>query len=111
MTAIGGALSVAETGEKQQRVLWDAELERIGRGAVIVKLGNLPDDPGQTIPLHLPNGTRSPKRGYVEEWLGRMDAEEKATDAKRFRYILIASVIAAAAAVVAAWPVIHDWIK
>jgi ABC-type sulfate transport system permease component len=47
-----------------------------------------------------------------------MDAEEKATEASRFRYILVASVVAAAAAVlavvvgiIAAWPVVRDWFR
>ena len=98
--------------ERQQlEALWDAELGRIGKGAVIAKLGGTSADPGATFPLHLPDGKGDPKRGYVEEWLGRMEAEATAIDTKRFRYILIASVVAAVAGVVAAVAAIHEWIK
>ena len=40
-----------------------------------------------------------------------MEAEATAIDTKRFRYILIASVVAAVAGVVAAVAAIHEWIK
>jgi hypothetical protein len=40
-----------------------------------------------------------------------MEARAKATEAKRFRYILIASVVAAVTGVVAAVAAIHEWIK
>ena len=98
--------------ERQQlEALWDAELGRIGKGVVIAKLGGIPADPGATFPLHLPDGKGDPKRRYVEDWLGRMEGEAKATEAKRFRYILIASVVAAVTGVVAAVAAIHEWIK
>ena len=114
---------MAETAERQQldeEARWGAELRRIGRDAVIAELGGTPANPGATFPLYLPDGKRDPMRGYVEEWLGRMEdkANSTATEAKRFRYILVASVVAATAGVlavavgiIAAWPVIHDWIK
>jgi hypothetical protein len=114
------AETVRAAVERQQlEALWDVELRRMGRDVVLAKLGGIPADPGTTFPLHdLPDGGRSPKRRDVEKWLGRMAAEEKATEARRFRYILVASVVAATAGVlavavgiIAAWPVIHDWIK
>ena len=50
-------------------------------------------------------------RGYVEEWLGRMEVEATATEARRFRYILVAAVLAVVAGIMAAWPPIGDWSK
>jgi hypothetical protein len=107
---------MAETVERQQlEALWGAELRRIGRDAVIAELGSTPANPGVTFPLYLPDGKRDPKRGYVEEWLGRMEDEAKATAAateeKRFRYILVAAVLAVVVGIMAAWPPIGDWIK
>jgi len=63
--------------------------------------------------MYLPDGKRDPMRGYVEEWLGRMEdeANSTATEAKRFRYILVAAVLAVVVGIMAAWPPIGDWIK
>ena len=40
-----------------------------------------------------------------------MEDEAKATEAKRFRYILVAAVLAVVVGIMAAWPPIGDWIK
>ena len=120
MTSQGELLNMAETAERLKlEALWDVELRRIGRDVVLAQLGDIPAGPGTAFPLHdLPDGAHSPKRSDVGKWLGRMDAEEKATEASRFRYILVASVVAAAAAVlavvvgiIAAWPVVRDWFR
>ena len=107
---------MAETAERQQleeEARWGAELRRIGRDAVIAELGGTPANPGATFPMYLPDGKRDPMRGYVEEWLGRMEdkANSTATEAKRFRYILVAAVLAVVVGIMAAWPPIGDWIK
>ena len=106
---------MVETAKRQQleEARWGAELRRIGRDAVIAELGGTPANPGATFPLYLPDGKRDPMRGYVEEWLGRMEDEAKATatEAKRFRYILVAAVLAVVVGIMAAWPPIGDWIK
>ena len=108
---------MAETAERLKlETLWDVELRRIGRDVVLAQLGDIPAGPGTAFPLHdLPDGAHSPKRSDVGKWLWRMDAE-KATEASRFRCILVASVVVAAAAVlavvvgiIAAWPVVRDW--
>jgi hypothetical protein len=57
---------MAETAERQQReeeARWDAELGRIGKGAVIAKLGGTSGRPRSHVPLHLPDGKGDPKRG------------------------------------------------
>ena len=111
---------MAETAERLKlEALWDVELRRIGRDVVLAQLGDIPAGPGTAFPLHdLPGGAHSPKRSDVGKWLWRMDAEEKATEASRFRYVLVASVVVAAAAVlavvvgiIAAWPVVRDWFR
>ena len=92
--------------------LWNVELRRIGRDVVLAKLGDIPAGPGTAFPLHdLPDGAHSPKRSDVGKWLGRMDAEEKATEARRFWCIFVAAVLAVVVGVIAAWPVVRDWIK
>jgi hypothetical protein len=47
------------------------------------------------------------KRGEIQDWL-KWKAE---VDAYWLKVGVIAAVIAAVAAVIAAWPVIHDWIR
>ena len=104
---------MAEDAERRQlEALSDAQLRRIGRDVVLAKLGDIPAGPGTAFPLHdLPDGAHSPKRSDVGKWLGRMDAEEKATEARRFWYVLVAAVLAVVAGIIAAWPVIHDWFR
>ena len=95
---------MTETAERQQlEALWDAELRRIGRSAVIAELGGMPANPGATFPLYLPDGKGDPKRGYVQKWLGRTGAAEKATEAKRHRYGLTVAVLGVVVAIVMWW--------
>ena len=95
---------MTETAERQQlEALWDAELRRIGRSAVIAELGGMPANPGATFPLYLPDGKGDPKRGYVEKWLRRTGAAKKATEAKRHRYGLTVAVLGVVVAIVMWW--------
>jgi hypothetical protein len=95
---------VTETAERQHlEALWDAELRRIGRSAVIAELGGMSANPRVTFPLYLPNGKGDPKRGCVEQWLGRMGAAEKATEAKRHHYGLTVAVLGVVVAIVMWW--------
>ena len=104
---------MAETAERLKlEALWDVELRRIGRDVVLAKLGDTPAGPGTAFPLHdLPDDAHSPKRSDVGKWLGRMDAEEKATETRRFWCIFVAAVLAVVVGVIVTWSVIHDWIK
>ena len=57
---------MTETAERQQlEALWDAELRRIGRSAVIAELGGMPASPGATFPLYLPDGEGDPSAGTL----------------------------------------------
>jgi hypothetical protein len=54
----------------------------------------------------------------AEVWLLEKDAETTAVDLKRFKIIRlwaiiagVAGIVAATASLIAAWPVIRDWIK
>jgi hypothetical protein len=104
-----------KTAKKEwvEQARWDAALDRMGRDAVIAKLGSheLRADSGSEFKLDLPDGGRHPKRRYVEEWLRRMAAKAEATEARRFWCIFVAAVLAAVVGIIAAWPVIHDWIR
>ena len=104
-----------DADSEHQKRLWDAALESIGRDTVRVRLNHMPAD--RLADFRLP-GQRSCKRGYAEDWLGRRDAEQKALEARQHRdtfwikVLTVALGIAAAvAAVVTAWPVIHDWFR
>ena len=99
---------------------WNAELERLGKTAVAAKLmsGGVGTGSGAEVKLSL-SGLKNPTRGYVEEWLGRLDREEKAdraaakadraeakvVDARRFHYIFWPALVAALAAV---FSVLHE---
>ena len=52
-------------------------------------------------------GTPNPSRGYVEDWISRKEAEAEATAARRFWCIFVAVVVG----VIAAWPVVREWIR
>jgi hypothetical protein len=109
----------------QDRALWDAALERLGREVVLTKLNNLGSLPGTTFPLNgLPEGTRSPKCEYVVAWLGRTGAAETAT--RRHRLNLAVTIVlgivgivvaivttwsALLAALAAVWFAVRDWIR
>jgi hypothetical protein len=92
---------------------WDEELERLGKASVTARLGiKEASGAGPNADFRLwVSGLRDPPRRYVEEWLQRKEAEEKATEAKRFWCIFVAAVLAVIVGVIAAWPVVRDWIK
>jgi len=92
---------------------WNAELECLGKTAVAAKLmsGDVGTGSGAELKLSM-SGLKNPTRGYVEEWLGRLDREEKAdraaakvVDARRFHYIFWPALVAALAAV---FSVLHE---
>ena len=102
---------------------WNAELECLGKTAVAAKLMSGGVGTGSDAELKLSmSGLENPTRGYVEEWLGRLDREEKAdraaakadraaakvVDARRFHYIFWPVLVAALAAV---FSLLHEWIK
>ena len=109
---------------------WNAELEHLGKTAVAAKLMSGGVGPGSDAELKLSmSGLENPTRGYVEEWLGRLDREEKAdraaakadraaakadraeakvVDARRFHYIFWPVLVASLAAV---FSLLHEWIK
>ena len=107
---------MAEDADSEyQKLLWDAALESMGRDTVRIRLNNMPA--GRSTIFLLP-GRLNCTRGYVEDWLGRGDAKEKALEARLHRdsfWITVLTValgiVAAVGAVVTAWPVIHDWTK
>jgi hypothetical protein len=107
---------MAEDADSEyQKLLWDAALESMGRDTVRIRLNNMPAD--RSAAFRLP-GQRSCKRGYAEDWLGRRDAEQKALEARQRRdtfwitvLAIALGIVAAVAAVVTAWPLIHDWMK
>jgi hypothetical protein len=86
---------MAEDAERRQlEALWDVQLRRIGRSVVAT-----------------PNDKDRPRRKDVGEWLGRMEDEDRATEARRFWYIFVAAILAVVVGIIAAWLVIHDWFR
>ena len=107
VTAIGGRGSM--NTEEAWDAKWREELDRRGIRSVTATLSSGDIRPGRGAEFHLfLGGTPNPSRGYVEDWISRKQAEATGIDTKRFWYLLIASVVAAAASVIAAWPVIQD---
>ena len=92
--------------------VWDRELERMGREAVIARLKETGSGPGAEFRLWVPH----PSRGYVEEWLRRTAAEDapaaakaasetKATETRRYLinvWLAVAGIVAAIQ--IAVWP-------
>jgi hypothetical protein len=110
-----GTMSV----EKEWGAKWSAELERRGVASVVAMLSGSEVGIGRGSDFRLfIQGMPNPSRGFVEDWIGRKEAEERLLEAdkrqleaKRFRYLLWPTLVAALAAAIAAWPVVRDWIK
>ena len=50
-------------------------------------------------------------RSHIEEWLIEQNKKAAAVDRSRYRKVLLWTVVAAVAALVAAWPVVEPWIR
>jgi hypothetical protein len=107
---------MAEDAErKRQELLWTAALESMGRDTVRIRLNDMPADRSATFKLL---GQRGCKRWFAEDWLGRVEAEEKALEARQHRDVfwitvltVALGIVATVAAAVTAWPVVRDWIN
>lgn len=95
------------------------ELER--RGVANVRLLLIPEisgsHPNALVLLHAP-GVPNPLRGDVEDWLRDAELAEKAEQDHRHRQVigtaywtLGIAVVAAIAGIIAAWPVVKEWLK
>jgi hypothetical protein len=90
---------------------WSEELDRRGLTSVVAALsgGDVRPGRGAEFPLFL-GGTPNPSRGYVEDWISRKEAVTTKVEARRFWCIFVAALLAVVVGIIAAWPVIHDWI-
>ena len=50
-------------------------------------------------------------RSNIEEWLIEKHKEAAALERSRYRRVLLWTVVAAVAAIIAAWPVVEPWIR
>jgi hypothetical protein len=93
----------------------------LGKTAVVAKLMSADVGAGRGAEFRLfVTGLPNPSRGYVEDWLGRLEAEEKTAEAvaktletKRHHvnvFIGIAGIIIGILLSIA-WPVARDWIN
>jgi hypothetical protein len=103
---------VEDADRKDQKLLWDAALEKMGRDTVRIRLIQMSEDRSTTFKLPDQPGC---KRGYAEDWLARMEVEDRAranraetVETKRFHYIFWPALLAALAAV---WFVVRDVIQ
>lgn len=95
------------------------ELER--RGAANVRSLLIPEvsgsNPNALVPLYA-TGVLDPLRRDVEDWLRDTELAEKAEQDHRHRQVISTAywtlgvaVIAAVAGIIAAWPVVKEWLK
>ena len=97
--------------EKEWGAKWTEELDRRGFPSVVATLAS-GVGPGRASPYHLfIQGMPEPTREFVEGWICRREAAEKATETRRFWLIFVAAVLAVVVGIIAAWPVIHGWIR
>ena len=89
---------------------WTAQLDRRGLTSVVVALSKVGAGRGAEFPL-LTGDVPNPSRGFVEDWISHKEAEAAATETRRFWCIFVAAVLAVVVGVIAAWPVLRDWIK
>lgn len=88
------------------------DLERRGVDSVRDLLrstrGTTPDSP---VPVPLLDGGIQILRGHVEMWLIEIDAAAKAKEESRARWTFAVAVVAAVASIIAAWPVVQEWLR
>jgi hypothetical protein len=93
----------------QDTAKWDAELDHRGVAAIAAALSGGGVGRGAEFRLFV-SDLANPSRAYVEDWLGRKEARATLRETRRFHCIFWPSLVAAGASIVAAWPVLRDWL-
>jgi hypothetical protein len=97
------------SGNPEQTWRWYEELERLGPENVRIRV--VQHDAGSAGAIRGLGTELAVTKGFAEDWLRYRDQKEGSKAFRRFWITTGVALVSAIAAIIAAWPVVRDWLK